>query len=143
MTNMLHGSAETEAARAAARALFTGEVRGLDSQTLAAIADDLGAVEWSKDRLIGSEVPSVGTLLKELGLASSKRELREFIKSGAARVKVEGAGRLMRRHRARNLRGRRGGHCASPRAFSRPGTIRSPRRPDVSDDFYVDMPTST
>ncbi|MEE2972213.1 MAG: tyrosine--tRNA ligase [Planctomycetota bacterium] len=89
MTDMLHGPAETEAARNAARALFTGEVRGLDPQTLGAIADDLGAVEWSKDRLIGSEVPSVGTLLKELGLAASNRELREFVKSGAVRINGE------------------------------------------------------
>lgn len=89
VTRMLHGDSEMEAANAAARALFTGQVRGLDQTTLNAIADDLGAISRSLDELSAPEPPMVGGLLKELGLASSNREIREFIGGGAVRINGE------------------------------------------------------
>ena len=89
VTEMLHGIGEVEAARQAAAALFSGEVRGLDATTLGAIADDLGAVERSRAELAASEPPTVGTLLRELGLASSNREVREFLGGGAVRMNGE------------------------------------------------------
>ena len=78
-----------QAANAAARALFTGKVRGLDQATLGAIADDLGAISRSLNELSAADPPMVGGLLKELGLASSNREIREFIGGGAVRINGE------------------------------------------------------
>ncbi|MAC19119.1 MAG: tyrosine--tRNA ligase [Phycisphaerae bacterium] len=89
VTRMLHGESEMQAANAAAGALFTGKVRGLDQATLGAIADDLGAISRSLAELAGPEPPMVGGLLKELGLASSNREVREFIGGGAVRINGE------------------------------------------------------
>lgn len=89
VTRMLHGESEMQAANAAAGALFTGKVRGLDQATLGAIADDLGAISRSLAELAGAEPPMVGGLLKELGLASSNREVREFIGGGAVRINGE------------------------------------------------------
>lgn len=89
VTRMLHGDSEMQAANAAAGALFTGKVRGLDPATLGAIADDLGAISRSLAELAGPEPPMVGGLLKELGLASSNREVREFIGGGAVRINGE------------------------------------------------------
>ena len=89
VTRMLHGESEMQAANAAAGALFTGKVRGLDPATLGAIADDLGAISRSLAELAGPEPPMVGGLLKELGLASSNREVREFIGGGAVRINGE------------------------------------------------------
>jgi tyrosyl-tRNA synthetase len=89
VTRMMHGQSEVDAAIRAAQALFSGEVRGLDAATLGAIADDLGAVARSRDELATAEPPTVGTMLKDLGLASSNREVREFIGGGAVRVNGE------------------------------------------------------
>ena len=86
VTAMVHGAGEAEAAVKAAAALFSGQVRGLDVPTLTAIADDLDAVEFPRSRLVGSEPPTVGGLLQELKLASSRREVREFIGNGAVRL---------------------------------------------------------
>lgn len=86
VTRLLHGQAEVDAANAAAHALFSGEVRGLDAATLGAIADDLGGIERSRDAFAAAESPTIGGLLRELGLASSNREVREFIGGGAVRL---------------------------------------------------------
>ena len=40
----------------------------------------------SRRDLLGEEPPTIGAALKALGLASSNREVREFIKSGAVRI---------------------------------------------------------
>lgn len=85
VTGMVHGVGEAEAAVKAAAALFSGEVRGLDAATLAAISEDLSAVEFSRARFVG-DAPTIGGVLKELGLASSGREVREFISNGAVRL---------------------------------------------------------
>ena len=89
VTAMLHGPGEVEAARKAAAALFSGEVRGLDAGTLTAIADDIGVTERAREELAGAESPMIGGLLKDLGLASSNREVREFIGGGAVRLNGE------------------------------------------------------
>ncbi|MBQ71314.1 MAG: tyrosine--tRNA ligase [Planctomycetaceae bacterium] len=86
VTAMLHGVGEVEAARKAAEALFSGEVRGLGAVSLAAIAEDIGVVERPREELSSAEPPTIGLLLKDLGLASSNREVREFIGGGAVRV---------------------------------------------------------
>ena len=89
VTGMLHGAASVESAKAASAALFTGEVRGLDAATLQAIADDLTSQKVSRKALLAEDGPTLGSALKELGLASSNREVREFIKSGAVRINGE------------------------------------------------------
>ena len=85
-TAMMHGAGAVESARAAAAALFSGEVRGLDAPTLQAIAEDLRSESMSRRDLLGAEPPTIGAALKALGLASSNREVREFIKRGAVRI---------------------------------------------------------
>ncbi len=86
VTAMLHGTREVEAARQAAEALFSGEVRGLAAASLSAIAEDIGVVERPREELATAEPPTIGQLLKALGLASSNREVREFIGGGAVRM---------------------------------------------------------
>jgi tyrosyl-tRNA synthetase len=86
VTAMMHGAAAVDSARAAAAALFSGEVRGLDAPTLQAIAEDLRSETMSRRDLLGAEPPTIGAALRSLGLASSNREVREFIKSGAVRI---------------------------------------------------------
>lgn len=83
---MMHGAGAVDSARAAAAALFSGEVRGLDAPTLQAIAEDLRSESMSRRDLLGAEPPTIGAALRALGLASSNREVREFIKSGAVRI---------------------------------------------------------
>ena len=86
VTALVHGPGEAEAAVKAASALFSGEVRGLEPATLGAIAEDLGAVEFSRARLVGDDAATIAGVLLELGLASSRREVREFIGNGAVRL---------------------------------------------------------
>lgn len=86
VTAMMHGDEAVESARAAAAALFSGEVRGLDAPTLQAITEDLRSESMSRRDLLGAEPPTIGAALRSLGLASSNREVREFIKSGAVRI---------------------------------------------------------
>jgi tyrosyl-tRNA synthetase len=92
VTGMLHGAASVESAKSAATALFSGEVRGLDEATLQTIADDLPSKEMSRKTLLADERPTLGAALKDLGLASSNREVREFIKGGAVRMNGEPIG---------------------------------------------------
>ena len=89
VTGMLHGAASVESAKAASAALFSGQVRGLDEATLRTIAEDLTSRTISRKSLLADEGPTLGTALKDLGLASSNREVREFIKGGAVRVNGE------------------------------------------------------
>ncbi|MDG1898866.1 MAG: tyrosine--tRNA ligase, partial [Phycisphaerales bacterium] len=89
VTGMLHGVAAVESAKAASAALFSGEVRGLDENTLRTIADDLASRTVSRKSLLEDEGPTIGSALKDLGLASSNREVREFIKGGAVRINGE------------------------------------------------------
>ena len=86
VTAMMHGPNAVESARAAAAALFSGEVRGLDAPTLQAIAEDLRSESMSRRDLLEADPPTIGGALRSLGLASSNREVREFIKSGAVRI---------------------------------------------------------
>ncbi|RPG14819.1 MAG: tyrosine--tRNA ligase [Phycisphaera sp. TMED9] len=89
VTGMLHGAGAVESAKAASAALFSGEVRGLDENTLRTIADDLASRTISRKSLLEDEGPTIGSALKDLGLASSNREVREFIKGGAVRINGE------------------------------------------------------
>jgi len=90
MTTLFHGEHETQRARAAAAALFSGEVRSLDAALVTEIASELPASELPSNRLEGAGVPLVD-LLPETSLARSKREAREFLAAGAITVNGERA----------------------------------------------------
>ena len=71
------------------------------------------------------------------GMSTARDEpiARSDAASGAARVKVEGAGRLSRRHRARNLRGRRGGTARPRERFPVPERFVPPDDPTFRTTF--------
>ncbi len=85
VTTIVHGEAETEAAKQAAAALFGGgELTGLNLATLdAALAETGGAV------VDAGEIPTVTDLLVLSGLARSKGEARRTIGEGGAYLNNE------------------------------------------------------
>lgn len=96
MTTMLHGETEAQRAAAAAGALFSGDVAGLDEPTLAEVFAGVPSSEHPRSMLAGEGVP-LADFLTETTLAKSKRESREFLGSGAVSVngsKTDGEGRL-------------------------------------------------
>ncbi len=79
VTNLVHGAAETEHAKAAAAALFGGgDLAALSTATLGAALTEAGVSE------ISGELPSVLDLLVEAGLAQSKGDARRTIGEGGA-----------------------------------------------------------
>ncbi len=88
VTTMVHSSEETERAKECARALFAGDVRGLDARSAGDIAAELPKAQVPRSLLIGAGRPVVDLLI-EVALASSKREAREFLQAGAVSVNGE------------------------------------------------------
>ncbi|MFM7809060.1 MAG: tyrosine--tRNA ligase, partial [Planctomycetota bacterium] len=100
VTDVVHGSAETARAKAAAAALFSGDLRGLDARSLREVAADLPSSEVPAAQLAGEGLALVD-LLPTTTLAASKREAREFLAAGAVSVNGEKAaaeGRLTAAH---------------------------------------------
>jgi len=91
MTVLLHGETEADRAEAAAKALFSGEVRGLDERTLGEVFGGVPHSTHAKGELGGEGVALVD-LLPLTSLAASKREAREFLQNGAIAVNGERAG---------------------------------------------------
>lgn len=91
MTTLFHGLTETQRAKAAASALFSGEVRTLDRAMLREVSEELPSSSIEPSRLGEAGVPLV-ELLAETTLAKSKREAREFIAAGAVLLNGEKAG---------------------------------------------------
>jgi tyrosyl-tRNA synthetase len=91
VTDMVHGPAETASAKAAAAALFSGDVRGLSEAALVDVIADLPSSEITKSGLCGDGL-SLLELLPTTSLAASKREAREFLAAGAVSVNGEKAG---------------------------------------------------
>jgi len=85
MTTLLHGAGETQRAEAASRALFSGDVRGLDGDLIAEVFSEVPSSSHSLTDLAGDGV-SLVELLPQTTLAKSKREAREFLSSGAVAV---------------------------------------------------------
>ncbi len=83
-TALRHGDAEMQSAVQAARALFSGELSALDADALEAAIADAPSVNQPRADLAAG-VPLIDLLLAT-GLASSKREAREFLAAGAIRV---------------------------------------------------------
>ncbi len=88
MTALVHGEAEAQRAAAAASALFSGDVAGLDESTLAEVFDGVPSSEHPKASLAGDGLP-LSEFLIETSLAKSKRESREFLGAGAVSVNGE------------------------------------------------------
>ena len=100
VTDLVHGAGETTRAKAAAAALFSGDLRGLDARSLREVAADLPESEVPAAQLAGEGVALVD-LLPTTTLAASKREAREFLAAGAVSVNGEKAaaeGRLTAAH---------------------------------------------
>lgn len=81
-TTLLHGKTEADNAESAAKALFSGEIGHLPEATLRQVLANVPASKRPADRLAGDGV-KVLDLLVETGLASSKREAREFLATGS------------------------------------------------------------
>ena len=84
-TSLLHGAEPMNQAEAAGRALFSGDLSGLDERTLADLFAEIPSTAHPRSALEGEGADPV-ELLVETGLAKSKREAREFIASGSVSV---------------------------------------------------------
>ncbi|MEE2720003.1 MAG: tyrosine--tRNA ligase [Planctomycetota bacterium] len=99
MTRLMHGEDELERARAAAGALFSGDVAGLDEGLLDEVFVDVAGSDHRAADLEGEGVLLLD-LLPETSLAGSKREAREFLSNGSISIngaKVDKASALDRR----------------------------------------------
>ncbi|MBX3355966.1 MAG: tyrosine--tRNA ligase [Phycisphaeraceae bacterium] len=85
LTTLFHGAGETDRARRAAEALFSGRVCDLDQGMVREIAAELPSSEVSEERLAGEGTPLV-ELLAETTLAKSRREAREYLAAGAVLI---------------------------------------------------------
>ena len=84
VTTLVHGSSETEQAKAAAAALFGGgDLHQLQGTTLGAALREAGSVE------VSGELPAIVDLLVESGLAKSKGEARRTVSEGGAYLNNE------------------------------------------------------
>ena len=88
MTSLVHGAAEYAKVESASRALFGGDVRALDAQMLADVFADVPHTDHNISALGGDGI-ALADLLAETSLASSKREARQFLQSGAVAVNGE------------------------------------------------------
>lgn len=97
LTERLHGEDERRRVQQASEAVFGGgDLRALDAATLAEVAAELPRSVEPRAALEGEGVALV-ELLPRTTLASSKREAREFLRSGAVAVngrRVEEGARL-------------------------------------------------
>ncbi|MCA9298967.1 MAG: tyrosine--tRNA ligase, partial [Phycisphaerales bacterium] len=84
-TTLVHGEAEAIAAANAARALFSGDVRALPAHLVTEVFADVPASEHAKASLEGPGVDLVDCLV-ETGLATSKRQAREFVQNGSVSI---------------------------------------------------------
>lgn len=84
-TRILHGAGAMEQAEAAGKALFSGDIAGLDARTLQEVLSDVPSSNRDRGDLAGDGADPVA-VLKETGLAASNREAREFIANGSVSV---------------------------------------------------------
>ncbi len=86
---LLHGKAALAGAQAASKALFSGDVSGLDERTLAEVFAETPSTELAADRAEGMGMLEA---LTETGLAKSNREAKEFLAGGSVSVNGEKVG---------------------------------------------------
>ena len=89
VTELVHGADGLERAEAATRALFSGDVRGLDEQAAKELFANAPTATLPRTRLAAG-APIVD-LLVDGGVVKSKREAREFLEQGAISVNGERA----------------------------------------------------
>ncbi len=82
MTELLHGTGARVQAEQAAAALFSGEVRELSLALLEEMLGSAPSSSHSREALKGAGMSAVD-LLVETGIATSKRQAREFLANGA------------------------------------------------------------
>ena len=87
VTSMLHGALASSNAELAGKALFSGDIGGLDRTTLQEVFANVPTTTLSRESL--QDGHDLIELLVEVRLASSKREAREFIANGS--VLINGA----------------------------------------------------
>ena len=85
MTSLLHGDDQLAHVEAATEALFSGDVRSLEPAMLAEVFADVPHSTHNRTLLLGEGAPLVD-VLAETSLATSKRQAREFLSSGAIAV---------------------------------------------------------
>jgi tyrosyl-tRNA synthetase len=91
MTELVHGGDALSSVEMATQALFSGEVKALSHEMLGQVFADVPHSEHAKSTLEGEGV-ALGDLLAQTTLASSKREARQFLSSGAVAVNGEKVG---------------------------------------------------
>lgn len=84
-TRILHGRAAMEQAEGAGKALFSGDIAGLDAKTLQEVLADVPSSNRDRADLAGEGADPIA-VLKDTGLAASNREAREFIANGSVSV---------------------------------------------------------
>ena len=90
MTELVHGAAALEKARRSAEALFSGDVSGLDADSLEQVFHDAPSSQHDKAVLAGDGAELL-ELMVRAGVVSSKREGRQLLYSGAISVNGERA----------------------------------------------------
>lgn len=91
MTEMVHGAAALDNARRCAEALFSGDVSGLDQVSLEQVFHDAPASQHDTSALSGEGVEVVELLVRAT-VASSKREARQLLESGAISINGQRVG---------------------------------------------------
>jgi tyrosyl-tRNA synthetase len=90
VTRTIHGESELAKVEAATKALFASDVRSLSEDMLRDVFADVPHSQHDKNLL--SAGASLVDVLAETTLATSKREARQFLQSGAVLVNGEKAG---------------------------------------------------
>jgi len=96
MTRLIHDQTELQRVESASEALFSGDVRNLDEAMLGEVFADVPHSTHSRQTLDDGGIALL-ELLPQTTLASSKREARDFLGSGAVSVngaKVDGERKL-------------------------------------------------
>lgn len=83
LTVRLHGPEALQRTEAVAKALFTGDVRSLDLQTLQEVFADVPSTEINRATRDGKNVVA---LLVEAGVAPSNRQAREWLTAGSISI---------------------------------------------------------
>ncbi len=91
VTTWLHGAEAAARAEAAGKALFSGDVRSLDQQSVAEVFADVPSSSWRIGDLQAQPIDAV-QLLVTTGLATSNRQAREFLSAGSVLVNGEKIG---------------------------------------------------
>jgi tyrosyl-tRNA synthetase len=91
MTRLIHGDPELHRVEAASQALFSGDVRGLDEKLLAEVFADVPHSTHARASLDG-EGAALLEILPQTSLASSKREAREHLGTGAISINGQRVG---------------------------------------------------